>query len=176
MAAGALQGLTSGMATGAQTSNPYLMAAGAIGGGSLSALGGLADIKYNEQLREDTRSAQFDMFNYQLGNIKALPNTLTKVSTYNINNKIYPFYEIYEATEEEINSLKNQLLYRGYNLNIIDKLNKFTTLGTYFKGKLITINENNMPAGDSHLFEAINEELTLGIYWVVKPLSGGIIS
>ena len=176
VAAGALQGLTSGMAAGAQTSNPYLMAAGAIGGGSLSALGGLADIKYNEQLREDTRSAQFDMFNYQLGNIKALPNTLTKVSTYNINNKIYPFYEIYEATEEEINSLKNQLLYRGYNLNIIDKLNKFTTLGTYFKGKLIKINENNMPAGDSHLFEAINEELTLGIYWVVKPLSGGIIS
>ena len=176
VAAGALQGLTSGMAAGAQTSNPYLMAAGAIGGGSLSALGGLADIKYNEQLREDTRSAQFDMFNYQLGNIKALPNTLTKVSTYNINNKIYPFYEIYEATEEEINSLKNQLLYRGYNLNIIDKLNKFTTLGTYFKGKLIKINENNMPAGDSHLFEAINEELTLGIYWVIIPLSGGIIS
>ena len=176
LAAGALQGSTSGMAAGAQASNPYLMTAGAVVGGSLSALGGLADIKYNEQLREDTRSAQFDMFNYQLGNIKALPNTLTKVSTFNINNKIYPFYEIYEATEEEINSLKNQLLYRGYNLNIIDKLNKFTTLGTYFKGKLIKINENNMPAGDSHLFEAINEELTLGIYWVVVPITGGIIS
>ena len=124
------------------------------------------DIADNNKLRADARSSQFDMFNYHLGNVKALPNTLTKVSTYNINNKIYPFYEIYEATSEEIEALRQQLKWRGYNLGIIGQLSDFQVEGKYFKGKLIRLEEvQDVSLGDSHLIENFNSELQQGVYW-----------
>ena len=164
--AGSLSGAMSGATTGALAGG----LPGAIGGGitglGISAVGGVMDIIDNQKLRDDARSSQFDMFNYQLGNVKALPNTLTKVSTYNINNKIYPFYEIYEATSEEIGALRQQLNWRGYNLGIIGQLSDFQVEGKYFKGKLIRLEEvHDVSLGDNHLLENYNSELQQGIYW-----------
>ena len=153
----ALQGAASGSALG-----PWGAAgAGAIGGIS-SAIAGAVDMELNQKLRDDARSSAYDMLNFQLGNIKALPNTLTKVSTYNINNKIYPFYEIYEATSEEIENLRLQLKLRGYNLGISGILSTFMVDGKYFKGKIIY---NEDVVGDSHMAEVLNSELTTGIYF-----------
>ena len=124
------------------------------------------DIDNNRQLRADARSSALDMFNYNIGNVKALPNTLTKVSTFNINNKIFPFYEIYEATSEEIGALRRQLEYRGYNLGIIGTLSDYMVKGKYFKGKLIRLEAvHDSTIGDSHFVECINSELMSGIYW-----------
>ena len=164
--AGSLSGAMSGATIGGLPGGlPGAIAGGVVGLG-VSAIGGVMDVIDNQKLRDDARSSQFDMFNYQLGNVKALPNTLTKVSTYNINNKIYPFYEIYEATSEEIDSLRQQLKWRGYNLGIIGKLSDFQVEGKYFKGKLIRFEENpNVSLGDDHLLENYNSELQQGIYW-----------
>ena len=164
--AGSLSGAMSGATTGALSGG----LAGAIGGGiaglGISAVGGVMDVIDSQKLRDDARSSQFDMFNYQLGNVKALPNTLTKVSTYNINNKIYPFYEIYEATPEEIEALRQQLKWRGYNLGIIGQLSDFQVEGKYFKGKLIRLEEvQDVSLGDNHLLENYNSELQQGVYW-----------
>lgn len=164
--AGSLSGAMSGATTGALAGGLPGAIAGGVAGLGMSAVGGVMDVIDNQKLRDDARSSQFDMFNYQLGNVKALPNTLTKVSTYNINNKIYPFYEIYEATSEEIEALRQQLKWRGYNLGIIGKLSDFQVEGKYFKGKLIRLEENpDIPLGDSHLYENYNSELQQGIYW-----------
>lgn len=164
--AGSLSGAMSGATTGALAGGLHGAIAGGVVGLGMSAVGGVMDIIDNQKLRDDARSSQFDMFNYQLGNVKALPNTLTKVSTYNINNKIYPFYEIYEATSEEIDALRQQLKWRGYNLGIIGQLSDFQVEGKYFKGKLIRLEENpNIVLGDSHLFDNYNSELQQGIYW-----------
>lgn len=165
--AGSLSGAMSGATTGALLAGGL---PGAIGGGiaglGISAVGGVMDIIDNQKLRDDARSSQFDMFNYQLGNVKALPNTLTKVSTYNINNKIYPFYEIYEATSEEIGALRQRLNWRGYNLGIIGQLSDFQVEGKYFKGKLIRLEEvHDVSLGDNHLLENYNSELQQGVYW-----------
>ena len=111
--AGSAQGAATGAAGGALAGGIYGAAAGAIIGGAVSTVGAVMDIDNNRQLRADARSSALDMFNYNIGNVKALPNTLTKVSTFNINNKIFPFYEIYEATSEEIGALRRQLEYRG---------------------------------------------------------------
>ena len=164
--AGSLSGAMSGATIGGLPGGlPGAIAGGVVGLG-VSAVGGVMDVIDNQKLRDDARSSQFDMFNYQLGNVKALPNTLTKVSTYNINNKIYPFYEIYEATSEEIDSLRQQLKWRGYNLGIIGQLSDFQVEGKYFKGKLIRLEENpNVSLGDDHLLENYNSELQQGIYW-----------
>lgn len=164
--AGSLGGAMSGATTGALAGGLPGAIAGGVTGLGISAVGGVMDIIDNQKLRDDARSSQFDMFNYQLGNVKALPNTLTKVSTYNINNKIYPFYEIYEATSEEIEALRQQLKWRGYNLGIIGQLSDFQVEGKYFKGKLIRLEEvQDVSLGDSHLLENYNSELQQGIYW-----------
>ena len=169
VALGAVQAVAGGVGAGAAIGGGVGAAVGAglgLVAGAASTAAGLADIADNNKLRADARSSQFDMFNYQLGNVKALPNTLTKVSTYNINNKIYPFYEIYEATSEEIEALRQQLKWRGYNLGIIGQLSDFQVEGKYFKGKLIRLEENpNIALGDSHLIENFNSELQQGIYW-----------
>ena len=164
--AGSLSGAMSGATTGALAGGLPGAIAGGVAGLGMSAVGGVMDVIDNQKLRDDARSSQFDMFNYQLGNVKALPNTLTKVSTYNINNKIYPFYEIYEATPEEIAALRQQLQWRGYNLGIIGQLSDFQVEGKYFKGKLIRLEEvHDVSLGDSHLIENYNSELQQGIYW-----------
>ena len=164
--AGSLSGAMSGATTGALAGGLPGAIGGGIAGLGISAVGGVMDIIDSQKLRDDARSSQFDMFNYQLGNVKALPNTLTKVSTYNINNKIYPFYEIYEATSEEIGALRQRLKWRGYNLGIIGKLSDFQVEGKYFKGKLIRLEEvHDVSLGDNHLLENYNSELQQGIYW-----------
>ena len=164
--AGSLSGAMSGATTGALAGGLPGAIAGGVTGLGISAVGGVMDIIDNQKLRDDARSSQFDMFNYQLGNVKALPNTLTKVSTYNINNKIYPFYEIYEATSEEIGALRQRLNWRGYNLGIIGQLSDFQVEGKYFKGKLIRLEEvHDVSLGDNHLLENYNSELQQGIYW-----------
>ena len=169
IALGAVQAVAGGAGAGASIGGGVGAAVGAglgLVAGAASTAAGLADISDNNKLRADARSSQFDMFNYQLGNVKALPNTLTKVSTYNINNKIYPFYEIYEATSEEIEALRQQLKWRGYNLGIIGQLSDFQVEGKYFKGKLIRLEEvQDVSLGDSHLIENFNSELQQGIYW-----------
>ena len=164
--AGSLSGAMSGATTGALAGGLPGAIGGGIAGLGISAVGGVMDIIDSQKLRDDARSSQFDMFNYQLGNVKALPNTLTKVSTYNINNKLYPFYEIYEATPEEIGALRQQLNWRGYNLGIIGQLSDFQVEGKYFKGKLIRLEEvHDVSLGDNHLLENYNSELQQGIYW-----------
>ena len=164
--AGSLSGAMSGATTGALAGGLPGAIGGGIAGLGISAVGGVMDIIDNQKLRDDARSSQFDMFNYQLGNVKALPNTLTKVSAYNINNKIYPFYEIYEATSEEIGALRQRLNWRGYNLGIIGQLSDFQIEGKYFKGKLIRLEEvHDVSLGDNHLLENYNSELQQGIYW-----------
>ena len=164
--AGSLSGAMSGATTGALAGGLPGAIGGGIAGLGISAVGGVMDIIDNQKLRDDARSSQFDMFNYQLGNVKALPNTLTKVSTYNINNKIYPFYEIYEATSEEIGALRQRLNWRGYNLGIIGQLSDFQIEGKYFKGKLIRLEEvHDVSLGDNHLLENYNSELQQGVYW-----------
>ena len=164
--AGSLSGAMSGATTGALAGGLPGAIGGGIAGLGISAVGGVMDIIDSQKLRDDARSSQFDMFNYQLGNVKALPNTLTKVSTYNINNKIYPFYEIYEATPEEIDALRQQLNWRGYNLGIIGQLSDFQVEGKYFKGKLIRLEEvQDVSLGDNHLIENFNSELQQGVYW-----------
>ena len=160
--AGSLSGAMSGATTGALAGGLPGAIGGGIAGLGISAVGGVMDIIDNQKLRDDARSSQFDMFNYQLGNVK----TLTKVSTYNINNKIYPFYEIYEATSEEIGALRQRLNWRGYNLGIIGQLSDFQVEGKYFKGKLIRLEEvHDVSLGDNHLLENYNSELQQGVYW-----------
>lgn len=88
-------------------------AIGAVIGGIAGAAGGIADTITNDITRRDALDLKKDQFGYQLGNIKALPQSLSKVSAYNVDNKYFPFLEYYTCTMEEKTALVNKILLNG---------------------------------------------------------------
>jgi len=168
IAAGAIGGAVSGAATGVLASgSPYGALAGlATGGMSLAA--GIRDRQINDALRDEAKDYTKDLFKLELDNIQALPDSLTRVSAFNKNNKLFPFIEIYGCTDEEMSAVWNKLTYNGFTIGRIDTLqnnidNKPIYMGNpgYFKGQLIRLQDFNE---DSHLANAIAGELYKGVY------------
>lgn len=142
-----------------------------IGGAITSAAGGLADIYVNNKLRAEALNYTKDLFGYQLGNIQALPNSLSRVSAFTVNNKIFPFLEYYTCTEEEKRALANKIAYNGMTVMRIGTINDFVqnswsysdiVAKNYIKGKIIRMEKTYH---DTHLFNAISDELNKGMYF-----------
>lgn len=161
---GSFTGAGSGALAGAAYSggNPYAAAAGAIIGGVTSTAAGIADVAINDKLRAEALDYTQDMFGYQLGNIQALPSTISKVSSFNPNNKIFPVIEYYTATDIEKNALKDKIKYNGMTVMTIGKIVDYLQIDqSYIKGKLIRL-ENI--SDDFHIINAISGELNKGVY------------
>lgn len=139
--------------------------AGGIAAGTASLAGGIGDIAIGQAMYQNNRQAQIDVFNYNLQNIKARPDTLTKISAHNINNKNFPFVEYYTCTNAEKDALRNKLKYEGMTVMTIGKIEDFLEEQTndynYFKGELIQCGELQE---DYHIIDAIAVELERGIY------------
>lgn len=159
-ATGAIGAAGTGAALGS-AGGPLGMAIGAVAGGFMSAGAGIADVAINDQLRDEAKNYKTDMYGYQLENIKALPNTLTKTSSYNIDNKYFPFIEHYSATNVEIEAFKNKLKYNGMTVGVIGRFVDY--LGedeTYVKGQLIRLES----IGDMHIANQLALEMSKGVY------------
>lgn len=167
---GTAQGAMSGAMTGAKMSggNPYAAIAGGVVGGVSSMVGGLADMAINERLRSEAIDYTRDQFQYNLGNIQALPNSLTKITAYNINNRIFPVLEYYTCTDEEKIILANKIAYNGMTINAIGRLIdyiqdwKYNNIESkrYIKGKIINITIND----EFHLASNISDEVYKGFF------------
>lgn len=154
--------VTGGMGGAMLGGGAYGAAAGAAIGGVTSMTGGIADIVLNEQLRTEALDYTKDQFGYQLGNIKALPQSLTKVSSFNANNKIFPVLEYYTCTDIEKEALRSKIRYNGMTVMRIGTINQFMQpTRSYIKGKLIRI-ENI--ADDFHVTNTIANELNKGVF------------
>ena len=168
---GTFTGAASGALAGSVVSPGGIgIAAGAITGGVASAVGGVADIVINEKLRAEAIDYTKDNFGYQLGNIQALPYTLTKVSSFNQNNKIFPVLEYYTCTDVEKNALANKIAYNGMTVMCIDKMSNYientwsyndVESKGYIKGQLIRFEDFGE---DFHIVNSIAGELNKGIY------------
>ena len=137
---------------------------GGIFGGATSAIGYVVDTDTLAKTQRETKQLAIDKFSYQLGNIKALPYTLTKVGTFDISSKIFPFLEYYTCTEEEKTALINKIKYESMTVMRIGKLSEFINFNNelnYFKGELI---RNDEIADDPHTLNAIYEEFLKGVY------------
>lgn len=154
----------SGAATGATVGS----VAGPIGGivagvaGTVTSLaGGLADLKINDRLRSEALDYTKDMFGFQLGNIQALPNSLTRVDAFTRNNKIFPVLEYYTCTDEEKDALREKIKYNGMTVGRIGKLGDYRTDElSYIKGRIIRLPYDM----DSHIANAIADELYKGVF------------
>lgn len=137
-------------------------AIGAPFGAIASARAGQIDVQLNDQLRARQREDAQLNFEYTLGNIKARPNTLTRVSAFNANNKVFPFIEIFDCTQTEKTVISNYLKWNGYTINAIGNLKDYVSPNineTRIKGHIVFSGIIN----DTHLYDEINYELGRGI-------------
>lgn len=160
---GTVQGAVSGGMAGGMVGGGWGAAIGAVVGGGASLAGGLADIKYNEKLRQEALDYTKDMFGFQMQNIKALPESLTKISAFNPNNKIFPVLEYYTCTETEKQALRDKITYNGMTIGRIGNITDFLRGDdkTYIKAKIIRL--ENLPC-DYHIANMIATELNKGVF------------
>lgn len=158
-ATGALSGATGGAMIGSMI--PGGMGIGAGVGAAASAGAGLADVLINEQLRKETIDYTKDLFGFQMGNVRALPDSLTKVNSFNPNNTIFPILEFYGCTDEETEALRNKIKYNGMTIGRIGALKDFRNPAeeTYLKGQLIRL---EIPE-DSHFVSDLAAEIYKGV-------------
>ena len=151
--AGVAQGAVSGAALGG--------VGGAIAGGVASLAGGIADQVMNQKLYNEALDYKKDLYGMQLGNIKAIPNSISKVSPYNPNNKIFPILEYYTCTETEKQALKNKIKYNGMTVGRIGTINEFLQPDySYIKGKLIRLETIE----DTNYLNEIASEIYKGVF------------
>lgn len=146
--------LGQGIGAGALFGGPAGIASGAISAGL-----GVVDTLLGEQRYQEGKSFKTDIFNLQLGNIKAMPNTISKSTPLTFNNKIFPILEFYTCTSIERNALYEKIKYNGMTVGRIDKITNFDK--GFFRGRLII---NTAIADDAHLLSDISQELERGIY------------
>ena len=138
--------------------------AGGILGAGASAIGYGIDIDTLARTQRETKQLAIDKFNYQLGNIKALPYTLTKVGAFDISSKIFPFLEFYICSQEEASAFENKIKWESMVVMRIGTIKEFSNFNgelNYFKGELIRCNEI---ADDPTTLNAVYEELLKGVY------------
>lgn len=173
VASAILGGLGSSVGAGAQVGivgGPAAGIAGALGTGAANIIGGIVDYQMQEKLYQENMSARKDIYNMQLENIQALPNTLTKVTSRNENNKYFPIIEIYDCTDAEKNVVANYIRSNGMTLGIYGKIGDYVSNSWsyndiqdrgFIKASIVKIDGIE---DDTHLLNAINTELYKGVY------------
>ena len=159
-----------GAASGSLIGGPVGAIAGGILSAGSSAVGLGLDLKYNKMLQAEAVDYTKDQFASQLGNIKALPNTMSNVGTYGSSSKVFPYIEVYSCTSKELTAFRNKLTYNGFSIGRTGTFaefeanarNVYTSYDTkYVKGQLIRCEALE---GDSHLLTEIANELNKGVF------------
>lgn len=162
VATGVVQGAVTGALGGASIGRSVGGIVGSTVGVGASLAGGLKDMELSQKLYDESKSYKQDMRNYSLGNIRALPQTLSKTSAYNIDNKYFPFLEYYTCTDKEKQALRDQIKYTGMTVMRTGKIEDYLqTDYSYIQGKLIRVESID---DDFHLVKSISEEIMKGVY------------
>lgn len=154
---GSVTGAAGGAAAGAMVGGP----AGAAVGGVASLIGGVVDTVGNQMIFREGIDRQKDVFNMELGTIKARAQSLTRGTSYNINNKYFPYIEYYSCTETELEAFEKKLEYSGMTVGVIGTVTDYInhTATSYFKGSLIEIDITD----DAHMAMEIAKMLQGGV-------------
>lgn len=133
---------------------------GAAVGATASGIGGIADTMILHAQQKETLDYTKDQFGYQLGNIKAMPNSISKTNPFTNNNKIFPVLEYYTCTDTEKQALKDKLKYNGMTVMRIGKIKDWLQEDfTYIKGKIIELDIED----EYHSAVEIAQEIDKGI-------------
>ena len=167
---GALQGAGAGAFAGSQIMPGLGTAIGALVGAGASVAGGLGDLAISDKLYSEALDYKHDMYAFALDNIKALPYSLSRVTAYTFNNKLWPLIEYYTCTDEEKRAFANKIAYNGMTVGVIDKIINYKdntwsykdiTDKGYIKARLIRLEGIE---DDTHLLNSIADEVYKGFY------------
>ena len=133
-------------------------------GGVTSTIGNIINTGAKYALSNEAIDLTKDNFSYQLGNIKALPLSLSKVSSFAVNNSLVPLIEFWSTTNTEKNIAYDKIKYQGMTISAIGNINQFRIKGkeSYIKGQLIRLEGLD---DDFHLVNTIAKELHQGLYF-----------
>lgn len=160
MAQGVLGAITG--ATSAGVLGSVINPVAGIASGAISAAAGIADVAILANQQRETLDYTKDQFGYQLGNIKAQPQSLTKVSSFNADNKIFPFLEFYSCSETEKQALRNKLKYNGMTVMAIGTMREYLQPNeSYIKGQLIRLENEDL---DYHILLELATEINKGVF------------
>lgn len=163
LATGAISGTIGGSVAGSMSYGPTGAIVGGVMGTAAGVIGGVRDYQLNEKIRNEAIDYTKDLYTYNLQNIKALPNALSKVSAFNENNKIFPFIEYYTCTDIEKQALKNKIKYNGMTIMRIGTMAEFiSSEESYFKAKLIRLPSDKRL--EFHIANEIAKELNMGVF------------
>ena len=113
--------------------------------------------KHNEQ-----RSFKTDMFNYELGNVQAIPNALAKNTAFTFNNKLFPFVEFYSCTDVEKEALKEKIKYNSMTVMKVGTIGQYMNYTEQFiKGQVIRLPD---VIDDAHIANEIYNEINKGVF------------
>ena len=127
------------------------------------------DTQMNEALRQDNIALQKELFNNNLGNIKAITPTISKLDTLDILNMYSIVLEIYGCTDVEENYILSYYDNNGENIGTISYFENY--FGLVVSGKIIQ-SENYTQVE----LKELNKRLEGGIYTgitVGNILTGG---
>ena len=152
----ASQALGTGVGVGAFT-NPV---AGAVTG-TLSVIAGGIDLGITRSRQKEALSYSRDMFNMNLQNVQALPQTISKVTAFNINSKYFPFLKEYNTTPEEEQAVIDKLRWDGMTVGRIGVIDDYIRdEETYIQASIIRIDIED----DYNIAQEISNELSRGVY------------
>lgn len=147
--------------------------AGAFAGGVTALGGSIATAVINELGKSEELSFKQDQFAYNLRNIQAQPQTLTKVSALDINNRLFPIIEHYTCTEDEKVYFRHFIEYNGYTINQIGNLESYIKPArgefTFVQCDIIKVN-GDWEIGN-HEFTELRAEMMNG--WFIEGFEGG---
>ena len=84
---GTLGGAAMGALAGSKGGAAGAIAVGIVGAGA-SLAGGITDYMMMGSRQAEEKAYAYDQFQYQLGNIKALPQSVSKITALTLNNKL----------------------------------------------------------------------------------------
>lgn len=136
---------------------------GTAGGAAAGVTVGIAmgeQYKYNEDLRIYEEYLQKQKFNFDIGTIKNLPNTINRISTFNeiIMRNFYFAIEVYECSDLEKSLVDTFIEKYGYGIGIFGLYSNFVKDKWFIKGTLVT------SPFDTKLHNIASKELMGGIY------------
>lgn len=165
---------TSAISTGVNTgllmsAVPGAGAFGAISGGIAGAasLGaGIGDLFAQADMNKKANQYMTTQYELNLGNIKALPSTISKITSYNINTKLFPMIYCYTCTDAEQTMVDNYFKYNGMTVNTCGKIEDYVdpTSETFVSARIIRWDNTGGTQSDYNYLNNINAELQEGVY------------
>lgn len=145
-------------------------AAGAIVGGVLGLTSGIGDTHVEDLLAREQMSYAGEIHNLELGNIQALPYSLSRTTAYTENNKIFPIVEYYTCTDEEKTVVAQEIINSSMTVGIIGTIGDYignewsyndAVSRGFIKGQIIELKGFN---GDGHEALDLKQEFQKGVY------------